>query len=103
MQNLLKGNWKWFGPGPLEHVPLHHNGDRGVDLSLPLLGQFDTILFEYSSPNILTQIFFFKYIDPKVAEFGGTLGLFLGFSFITIWDGLVALLSILSKNRAAPA
>ena len=23
-----------------------------------------------------------------VAEFGGTLGLFLGFSFMTLWDGL---------------
>ena len=24
----------------------------------------------------------------QVAEFGGTLGLFLGFSFMTLWDGL---------------
>ena len=43
-----------------------------------------------------------KYFDPKVAEFGGTLGLFLGFSFITIWDGLIALLSMSAKYRAAP-
>ena len=27
-----------------------------------------------------------------VAEFGGTLGLFLGFSFMTIWDGLQSLM-----------
>ena len=26
----------------------------------------------------------------KVADFGGTLGLFIGFSFITVWDGLAA-------------
>ena len=26
-----------------------------------------------------------------VAEFGGTLGLFLGFSFMTLWDGLATL------------
>ena len=24
-----------------------------------------------------------------VAEFGGTLGLFLGFSFITLWDNII--------------
>ena len=24
----------------------------------------------------------------KVAEFGGTLSLFLGFSFMTLWDGI---------------
>ena len=27
-------------------------------------------------------------VNPQVAEFGGTLGLFLGFSFMTLWDGL---------------
>ena len=26
-----------------------------------------------------------------IAEFGGSLGLFLGFSFMTIWDGLKSL------------
>ena len=27
-------------------------------------------------------------LTSLVAEFGGTLGLFLGFSFMAIWDGL---------------
>ena len=27
----------------------------------------------------------------QVADFGGTLGVFIGFSFITVWDGMVVL------------
>ena len=30
-------------------------------------------------------------VESLVAEFGGTLGLFLGFSFIAIWDKMVFL------------
>ena len=29
-----------------------------------------------------------------VAEFGGTLGLFLGFSFMTLWDGLGSIVKL---------
>ena len=35
--------------------------------------------------TILTMLPIHLY---QVAEFGGTLGLFLGFSFMTLWDGL---------------
>ena len=34
-----------------------------------------------------------------VAEFGGTLGLFLGFSFMTVWDGAVFGTNSLNKWR----
>ena len=30
-------------------------------------------------------------LTSLVAEFGGTLGLFLGFSFMTVWDGMQSL------------
>ena len=64
--NPFSGNpLRWFWPDSLEHIPLHHNGDRGVDLPLPLLGQFQTIcqlnvlsickLSVHTGPNILTQ------------------------------------------------
>ena len=33
----------------------------------------------------------------KVADFGGTLGLFIGFSFITVWDGLAAFALVAAK------
>jgi hypothetical protein len=33
-------------------------------------------------------------LSSLVAEFGGTLGLFLGFSFMALWDGLKNLVGI---------
>ena len=39
------------------------------------------------------------YIPIQVAEFGGTLGLFLGFSFMTLWDGLGNLSTALNMRE----
>ena len=36
-------------------------------------------------------------IESLVAEFGGTLGLFFGFSFMALWDGLEVMFKILGK------
>ena len=36
-------------------------------------------------------------LTSLVAEFGGTLGLFLGFSFMTLWDGLQIIHSYVRK------
>ena len=45
---------------------------------------------------LLTMLF----IHPlQVAEFGGTLGLFLGFSFMTLWDGLGNLSTTLNRRE----
>ena len=33
-------------------------------------------------------------LESLVAEFGGTLGLFLGFSFMALWDGAEMLLKM---------
>ena len=42
-------------------------------------------------------------LSSLVAEFGGTLGLFLGFSFITLWDGAGRFWQILSQlTRGKP-
>ena len=38
-----------------------------------------------------------------VAEFGGSLGLFLGFSFMTIWDGLKSLAIWALQIKVFPA
>ena len=36
----------------------------------------------------------------QVADFGGTLGLFIGFSFITIWDGFLSIAVAGAKLKA---
>ena len=37
------------------------------------------------STEVKTEVLIFP-LSSLVAEFGGTLGLFLGFSFMTLWD-----------------
>ena len=38
-------------------------------------------------------------LGSLVAEVGGLLGLFLGFSFVTLWDGIEHLAGILLKIK----
>ena len=52
------------------------------------LGTFGYVLWNMS-PYMLVETESLLYsIESLVAEFGGTLGLFLGFSFMALWDGL---------------
>ena len=37
-------------------------------------------------------------LSSFIAEVGGILGLFLGFSFMTIWDGIEEILPFLAKK-----
>ena len=48
-----------------------------------------TITMFAASPDttVSTDVYLFP-LAALVAEFGGTLGLFLGVSFMTLWDGL---------------
>ena len=48
--------------------------------------------------NIETEVLLYPFTS-LLAEFGGTLGLFLGFSFITIWDGFQATLVWINKRE----
>ena len=53
--------------------------------------QSDFFLFSLWSASVNTFSEKEQLIYPLtslVAEFGGTLGLFLGFSFMAVWDGL---------------
>ena len=50
------------------------------------------------SPYILVEKESLLYpIESLVAEFGGTLGLFLGFSFMALWDGLELMAKMLAR------
>ena len=53
------------------------------------LGDFFVVsLWPISSTTRLEKEELIYPFASLVAEFGGTLGLFLGFSFMTLWDGL---------------
>ena len=41
----------------------------------------------------------FSDFNFQVADFGGTLGVFIGFSFITVWDGMVVLAAAAAKLK----
>ena len=45
------------------------------------------------------SILMFSDFDFQVADFGGTLGVFIGFSFITVWDGMVLLAAAVAKIK----
>ena len=61
------------------------------------LGTFGYALWNMS-PYVLVETESLLYsIESLVAEFGGTLGLFLGFSFMALWDGLEGVAKILGK------
>ena len=61
------------------------------------LGTFGYVLWNMS-PYVLVETESLLYsIESLVAEFGGTLGLFLGFSFMALWDGLEVMAKILGK------
>ena len=54
-----------------------------------------------NSPYILVEWEDLVYpLASLVAEFGGTLGLFLGFSFMAVWDESVRLGWVLVKIRS---
>ena len=60
-------------------------------------GTFGFVLWNMS-PFVLVETESLLYsIESLVAEFGGTLGLFLGFSFMALWDGLEVMAKILGK------
>ena len=57
----------------------------------PSMIEFDSFSFSFWAASTKTIIRTEQLIYPLtslVAEFGGTLGLFLGVSFITLWDNL---------------
>ena len=61
------------------------------------------LLVRNTSPYLLIEQEKLVYsLESLVAEFGGTLGLFLGFSFIAVWDKMVFLrIAFLEINSSA--
>ena len=70
---------------------LHEGGKRGTHLP-PLVPGAHILSFDIS-------ILMFSDFNFQVADFGGTLGVFIGFSFITVWDGMVVLAAAAAKLK----
>ena len=58
------------------------------------------VTFTSVAPDTRVQTEVILYpVTSYVAEFGGTLGLFLGFSFMSLWDGVEATVSAVKWIR----
>ena len=52
----------------------------------------------YTDTLTKTEVLLYPWTS-LVAEFGGTLGLFLGFSFMTVWEGLQTMIILSLKLK----
>ena len=56
-------------------------------------------MFGYSSNSLIVKEETLVYpFESFLAEFGGSLGLFLGFSFLSLWDILLSILKLFSHK-----
>ena len=56
-------------------------------------------MFGFSSNSLTIKEEALLYpFDSFLAEFGGSLGLFLGFSFLTMWDILLSILKLIMQK-----
>ena len=57
-----------------------------------LVYPWQSLVFEIISDQMKLHIYkkTLHKVNPQVAEFGGTLGLFIGFNFISLWDAAVS-------------
>ena len=56
-------------------------------------------MFGFSSNSLTIKEEALLYpFDSFLAEFGGSLGLFLGFSFLTMWDILLSILKLVMNT-----
>lgn len=74
----------------------------GDPLMVPTKGSNTTMVsIRFASPSLTTEREEMAYsFQTLIAEFGGLLGLFVGFNFLMIWDGVVLALKCLkTKTR----
>ena len=76
----------------------------GDPLVVPTKGSNTIVVsIRFASPTMTTEQEEMAYsFQTLIAEFGGLLGLFVGFNFLMIWDGVVLALKCL-KTRTKPS
>ena len=66
--------------------PCTYNQYRLMATDLTELNQFGATLVYGSLSTIVLREYLIYPFESLVADFGGTLGLFVGFSFVMLWD-----------------
>ena len=69
----------------------------GEDMKGLMAGYGVGIVFLSTEFTLEEEAYVYPFIS-FVAEFGGALGLFLGFSFLMVWEFLYALFKVTSKS-----
>ena len=72
---------------PCEYREYRRAGDETTSTSADTT-EIDFSLWANSDDTFIESEVLLYPWTSLVAEFGGTLGLFLGFSFMTLWDGV---------------
>jgi hypothetical protein len=90
-EDLFHGMEEQGSPAtPACRQPCRYKEYRFVGAKQPTLFRSEHQIFglaaKSNDTNFETEVFLYP-VTSLVAEFGGTLGLFLGFSFMAIWDG----------------
>ena len=72
----------------------------GDPLMVPIKGSNTTkVSIRFASPTMTTEQEEMAYsFQTLIADFGGILGLFVGFNFLMIWDGVVLALKCLKTK-----
>ena len=72
----------------------------GDPLMVPTKGSDTTVVsIRFASPTLTTKQEEMAYsFQTLIADFGGLLGLFVGFNFLMIWDGVVLALKCLKTK-----
>ena len=79
-------------------IPCEYKEYKIVDMKENIKGN-NLFGFALGSTNILVEreVYAYPWVS-LLAEFGGALGLFLGFSFVMVWDVFDWMMKIFSRN-----
>ena len=64
--------------------------------------QITFCLWAVSQNTLVEEEVLVYSFESLVAELGGSLGLFLGFSFMTVWDGFKKIVTCMMKLKTLP-
>ena len=79
--------------------PCTYDEYKVVSTDLRDLNSFGMVITYGSLSTIVLREYFIYPFDSLVSDFGGTLGLFVGFSFVMFWDVVQFLITLGCQKR----